>query len=150
MTDSERETENDGARAWELIYELFRNSKPHLETIASSFELTGQQMFALRQLSCDRPLMMSALASMLGCDASNVTSIVDKLETRGLVTRRSDENDRRVKALYMTESGIALRNRILDRMQVPPPAIDRLSRADQAKLCEILTRALGAVSVVAS
>jgi DNA-binding MarR family transcriptional regulator len=125
------------------MYEVFRASKPFLEAVASAFELTPQQMFALRQLSNDRPLPMSALASSLGCDASNVTSIVDKLESRGFVERKSGDHDRRVKALVMTVSGVALQKRIEERMQLrPPPAIANLALEDQKTLCEILGRAL--------
>ena len=125
------------------MYEVFRASKPFLEALADTFELTPQQMFALRQLSNERPLPMSALATMLGCDASNVTSIVDKLESRGLVDRRSADHDRRVKALVMTVPGVALQKRIEERMQQqPPPAIANLSAEDQKTLCEVLGRAL--------
>ncbi len=85
---------------------------------------------------------MSALATMLGCDASNVTSIVDRLESRGFVERRSAENDRRVKALVMTASGVDLQARVIERMRQPPPAIANLSARDQQALCELLGRAL--------
>ncbi len=125
------------------MYEVFRASKPFLEAVASTFELTPQQMFALRQLSNDRPLPMSALATSLGCDASNVTSIVDKLESRGFVERKSADHDRRVKALVMTDAGVALQKRIEERMQKrPPPALANLALDDQKLLCEILGRAL--------
>ena len=124
------------------MYEVFRASKPYLESVAVQFELTTQQVFALRQLSNERPLPMSALASMLGCDASNVTSIVDKLESRGFVERRSASHDRRIKALVMTASGLAVRRQIEQLMEQPPPAIANLSPEDQQLLCEVLGRAL--------
>ncbi|MBD5654033.1 MAG: MarR family transcriptional regulator [Candidatus Eremiobacteraeota bacterium] len=131
-----------GAHAWQLMYETFRASKPYLEVVASAFNLTVQQMFALKQLGNDRPLAMSELALSLGCDASNVTSLVDKLESRGLVERRSADRDRRVKALFMTPAGLALQDSIEERMQQPPPAIGNLSFEDQRLLCQILERAL--------
>ena len=131
-----------GAEAWDLMYDVFKASKPYLETIATAFDITPQQMWALRQLSNERPMAMSELATQLGCDASNVTSIVDKLESRGYVERRSGDRDRRVKALIMTSAGMDLRERIHDRMQQPPPAIDNLDEADQEALCRILRRAL--------
>ncbi len=124
------------------MYELFKSTKPYLEAVATDFELTPQQLFALKNLSTERPMTMSELAQTLGCDASNVTSIVDRLEARGLVERRSSDHDRRVKALVMTVAGVALRERIHERMQQPPPALNNLSRADQDALCAILTRAL--------
>jgi DNA-binding MarR family transcriptional regulator len=85
---------------------------------------------------------MSELATMLGCDASNVTAIVDKLEAGGLVKRHSADRDRRVKALVMTEAGVGLQARIEERMEQPPPAIANLSVEDQQELCVLLERAL--------
>jgi DNA-binding MarR family transcriptional regulator len=124
------------------MYEIFRASKPYLNAVASHFDLTTQQVFALKQLSNERPMVMSELAASLGCDASNVTSIVDKLESRGLVERRSADRDRRVKAIMMTPAGVGVRNGIEERMQQPPPAIDNLSVEDQRHLCRLLERAL--------
>ena len=134
-----------GARAWQLMYEVFKASKPFMEVMAAGFEMTPQQIYALRSLSNERPLAMSELATSLGCDASNVTAIVDKLESRGLVERRSADRDRRVKALVMTEAGVALRSRIEVRMQQPPPAIANLSPADQHALSILLEKALGSL-----
>ncbi len=134
-----------GAEAWELFYELAKASKPYMETIAADFDLSAQQIWALKQLDNERPLPMSALAGCLGCDASNVTSIVDKLESRGLVERRSADYDRRVKALVMTPAGVALRSQISQRMQQPPPAIAKLAADDQATLCTIFRRALASL-----
>jgi DNA-binding MarR family transcriptional regulator len=135
-----------GARAWQLMYEVFKASKPFMEVMAAGFEMTPQQIYALRCLSNERPLAMSELATSLGCDASNVTAIVDKLESRGLVERRAADRDRRVKALVMTDAGVRLRDRIEERMQQqPPPAIDNLSEADQRTLTTILERALASL-----
>jgi len=128
------------------MYDVLRASKPYLETVASAFDLTPQQMYALRQIGNDRPLAMSELAMSLGCDASNVTSIVDKLESRGFVARRSDGRDRRVKALIMTPAGNVLKGRIEARMQQPPPAVANLDEEDQRHLCQILERALASLA----
>lgn len=137
--------ESAGALAWELMYQVFKSSKPYMESVASAFDLSPQQVFALKQLSIDRPMTMSELASSLGCDASNVTSLVDKLESRGLVERRIADRDRRVKALLVTGTGHELKERIAERMQVPPPAIANLSPADQETICEIMSRALASI-----
>ncbi len=127
------------------MYELFKASKPHLEKVASRFDMTPQQLLAFRQLSNARPLAMSELAGMLGCDASNVTSLVDKFESRGFVERRSTGRDRRVKALVLTATGSELRDRIEIDMQTPPPAIAALQTADQEALCVLLRRALASI-----
>lgn len=134
-----------GALAWELMYEVFKASKPYLETVANTLELTPQQMFTIKVLNNDRPMAMSELATSLGCDASNVTAIVDKLESRGLLERRSADHDRRVKALVMTEAGVELAARIHERMQSPPPPIANLCESDLRTLCGIFSRALASL-----
>jgi DNA-binding MarR family transcriptional regulator len=85
---------------------------------------------------------MGRLAGGLGCDASNITGVVDRLEARGLVQRKAAERDRRVKVLVVTERGLDLRRRLLLRMAEPPEPIRRLSPADQRALAQILRRAM--------
>ncbi len=131
-----------GGLAWELMYEVFKASKPFMEVVASRFDLTPQQLFAIRVLDEDKPITMSAFATTLGCDASNVTSIADKLETRGILERHSSALDRRVKVLKLTSAGIELRARISEAMQNPPPAIANLSIEDQKELAAIFRRGL--------
>jgi DNA-binding MarR family transcriptional regulator len=104
--------------------------------------LTFSQAHALRLLEPDVPLSMSDLAERLVCDASNVTGLADRLESRGLVERRSADHDRRVKALALTRAGVEMRERVLELMALPPTAIAALPEADQRKLVEILRRAV--------
>lgn len=131
------------------MYDVFKASKPYMETVAAMFDLTPQQVWALKSLSHERPMAMSELATSLGCDASNVTAIVDKLESRGVVERRSADHDRRIKALVVTPAGVELSERIRERMQCPPPAIGNLSEADADTLCHIFTRALASLETPA-
>jgi DNA-binding MarR family transcriptional regulator len=127
------------------MFEVFKASKPFMETVAAEFDMTPQQVYAIRNLGGDRAITMSEFATLLGCDASNVTAIVDKLESRGLVERRSAATDRRVKALLLTPAGIAMHDRVCERMQNPPPAIGNLGEDDQDKLGDILERALNSL-----
>jgi DNA-binding MarR family transcriptional regulator len=130
--------------AWSLMLELFMSHhRPRIWAIASEFELTPMQMLALKSLEPGRELPMSALADSLHCDASNVTGIVDRLESRALLERRSSPEDRRVKVLAVTEEGQRLRERIAERMGEPPAALVDLDEADKRALRDILQRALG-------
>jgi DNA-binding MarR family transcriptional regulator len=125
------------------MFELFVQQRPRHIAIAAEFDLSPMQAFALRLLEPGTPLPMSDLAEALHCDASNVTGIVDRLEDRGLIARRAADHDRRVKMLVVTESGAALRERLLARISEPPLPIAALSAADQRALRDILRRALG-------
>ncbi|MBD5633547.1 MAG: MarR family transcriptional regulator [Candidatus Eremiobacteraeota bacterium] len=122
--------------------QIWKSCKPYVEEVAASFSMTPQQLIAMKVMGDHGTMTMSELAVHLGCDASNVTSIVDKLETRGLVERRSAEHDRRVKSLVLTADGAELFAQAHRRFQQPPPAIDKLAREDQEALCDIFRRAL--------
>ena len=130
------------AEAWELMSRLFMWQKGRFLAIASEFDLAPAQLGALRQLEPGIEAPMSDLAGALHCDASNVTGIVDRLEARGLVERRSAEGDRRVKALTITPAGLELREVVLEIMSEPPEAIAALPQSDQRALRDILARAV--------
>lgn len=135
-----------GGEAWQLMFEVYKSSRPYQEAVCAEFDLTPQQAWALKQLSADEPRQMSDLAEALMCDASSVTWIVDRLEERGLVERRSASHDRRVKALAVTKEGAVLQRKLIARMHQPPPAIANLSREDQRTLRDILRKALEALA----
>jgi MarR family transcriptional regulator, organic hydroperoxide resistance regulator len=100
------------------------------------------QAQALRRLDPERPLAMSALAEVLFCHASNVTGIVDRLESRGLVERTPGADDRRVKTLVLTREGAEARAQVIELLSEPPAGLTALPAADQQALRNILRRAL--------
>ena len=122
---------------------LFWEMRPRMLRIAQEFGLTPPQMFALRALDPEKPLPMRELATMLHCDSSNVTGLVDGLAAQGLVERREAEHDRRVRMLVVTERGIEVRDRLHAVIAETPASLASLSATDQLALRDILKRALG-------
>jgi MarR family transcriptional regulator, organic hydroperoxide resistance regulator len=127
---------------WGTLIELLLGMRGWWSALCEELHLTPSQGLALRRLDPDRPLAMSTLAEALACDASNVTGIVDKLETRGLIARRGADHDRRVKTLVVTERGRALRDRLIARLLEPPPAVCALSVDVKALLTATLRAVL--------
>jgi len=122
--------------------DLVMAERARIPQIAAEFRLSPPQVHALRLLEPDQPLPMGRLACALGCDASNVTGIVDRLEQRGLIERRSSDRDRRVKVLVVTAQGAKVRKALLLRLGEPPQSIASLSAADRRRLAGLLRRAL--------
>jgi MarR family transcriptional regulator, organic hydroperoxide resistance regulator len=135
--------ESPAREAWILLRDIAFAMKQRIFAIASEFELAPMQVHALRTLEPGQEVPMSALAGTLHCDPSNITGITDRLEARGLIERRNAPNDRRVKLLALTAEGEALRERISEVLDTPPPEIESLSRADQRALRDVLRRAAG-------
>lgn len=127
--------------AQRLFFQIGMVQRPKVARALAGRGLTFPQAHALRLLDPEKPLPMSDLAEALVCDASNITGIADRLEARGLVERRAAEHDRRVKALMLTEAGVAEREWVLDLMVQPPAGIAALPLSDQRTLLDILRRA---------
>jgi DNA-binding MarR family transcriptional regulator len=128
--------------AWSLLVRLFFAQRANLPPLAAELELSPAQCHVLHLIEPDRPIPMGQLAETLACDASNVTGLVDRLESRGLVRRRPSAGDRRVKVLVLTPTGSRLRAVLLERMTTPPAALERLSLREQRALVRILARLL--------
>ena len=121
-----------------LFLTVMRRMQAHFETCSQEFDLSLPQAMALRNLGEARP--MGELAGHLGCDASYITGIADSLEQRGLIERRADPADRRVKQLALTEQGVTLRRHIQARLLERHPVVEPLSRDEQRMLRDLLHR----------
>src|SRR5580765_7092686 len=103
-------SEADSCRAWRLLVKFFFAQREHLPVVD---DLSSAQWHVLHLIEPDEPLPMGRLANTLACDASNVTGLVDRLETRGLVRRQASRHDRRVKVIELTPEGARLRAQLL-------------------------------------
>jgi len=128
----------EACRAWQLLVKFFFAQREHLPSLGQEFELSPVQCHVLHLIEPERPLPMGRLAETLGCDASNVTGLVDRLEARGVIERRPSADDRRVKVIQLTPTGSRLRARLLRRMTGGSCPLSRLSRNQQRSLVRIL------------
>jgi DNA-binding MarR family transcriptional regulator len=131
------------SEAWALMHELLWESKARFASVSQQIDISPPQFHALRLLEPGSEIPMRALAESLFCDASNVTGIVDRLEARGLIERRSAEHDRRVKMLALTPEGEVFRERMLETLFTAPPSLHTLSKAEQRQLRDLMRRVLG-------
>src|SRR5215470_2747531 len=97
-----KSTRSQACDAWQLLLKLFFSQRADLPTIAAEFQLSPAQCHVLHLMQPDQAMAMGRLAEALACDASNVTGLVDRLESRGLIRRRPSGDDRRIKVLELT------------------------------------------------
>jgi DNA-binding MarR family transcriptional regulator len=77
-----------------------------LESSLAEVGLSSAKFGALNQLvQAKEPLSLSDLASRVACVRSNITQLVDRLESDGLVRRVSDPDDRRSVRAEVTPLG---------------------------------------------
>jgi DNA-binding MarR family transcriptional regulator len=129
-----------GARLDDLLLSLLDEMKSAFVRRLDEQGLSMPQALTLRLL--DHPRPMRLLATAMGCDASNLTGIADRLEERGLVERRVDPHDRRVKFLVVTPRGERVRDVLHRGLAADLPGASRLSAADWALLEGLLWKLL--------
>ena len=138
--------QSPAAEAWDAFQELFMQQRPRMLAIQHEFNLKPPPVAMTLKL-IDEPTPMGHIADVLCCDGSTVTWIVDRLEERGLVERRSDPADRRVRLVALTQDGRRIRDQVRTRFAEPPAAIAQLPASDQRALRDILRRALAQTRV---
>ena len=133
--------EDPGREAWQLLLGLLKANQGALQAVWAEFDLSSAQGALLTSLKPGEPESMVSLARSLRCHDSNVTGLVDRLEKRGLIERRGDPKDRRIKLIALTDHGHELSNRLSRRLLEPLPFITALSIQDKVGLRDILHRA---------
>lgn len=109
------------------------------ETAAAQVSLTAAQACLLGRL--DERRGMSTLARELGCDASNITHSVNRLQALGLVRREPDPEDGRGRLLARTPAGEDVMTRFDRAFAFAREARERLSPAERALLADLLRKA---------
>jgi DNA-binding MarR family transcriptional regulator len=88
----------------------FRSARDLAEKLAP-LDLEPRHLGVLRFVDALEGQSQLALARSLGVAPSRMVALIDDLSERGLVERRSDPSDRRVRALHLTAKG----RRLLER-----------------------------------
>lgn len=127
----------------DLIGAVVARYHEEYEEAATQHSLTGAQARLLSLLSLE-PLPMRRLARKLRCEPSNVTGIVDRLESRGLVERRPDPSDRRVKLAACTDEGRRAARSLRDSLDFAREPLAGLSDEERVLLRGLLVRMMEA------
>ncbi|WP_371481718.1 MarR family winged helix-turn-helix transcriptional regulator [Kitasatospora sp. NBC_00315] len=118
------------------------------EEAAAARSLTGAQAKVLALLRRG-PMPMRHIAQTLSCEPSNITGIVDRLESRGFVTREADQHDRRVKLVAATDAGTAASEELRDSLNFAREPLATLAPDERAVLRDLLRRMLDGVGPAA-
>jgi DNA-binding MarR family transcriptional regulator len=112
------------------------------ETAALQHGLSVAQACVLGRL--ETPRGMRELADELGCDASNITQIIARLEARDLVRRETNPHDRRSRQIIRTRDGGTLYVEFEESFEFARSAIANLNATERDQLAGLLRKALGA------
>jgi DNA-binding MarR family transcriptional regulator len=130
--------EIDGGRGDMLLGIMLLYWALHERLECAEPDLSKQERLTLLRLS--RPSRMGDLARRMQALPSTLTVVVDGLESRGLVQRHRDPEDRRAWLIDLTETGRARRQEMLAEADRALRDATGLPEADLDILGDLLTR----------
>jgi len=101
----------------ELLTDLASGTNAIIRSTASIFNLTASQAFHLLSIPFDG-IPISDLALKLGLDNSTLTRNIQNLEKMELVKRQSDNYDKRIHHVILTQKGTVLLGLIEEQLEV--------------------------------
>jgi len=127
-------------RAWAYIFDFIIATGGQRNQVLARLGLTPNDARALGGLDEMKGRTLRSLANEWESDASTTTWIVDRLETKGLVERRSHPTDRRAKWVVLTPLGVKVKADLLAGTYTPPPELLELDETDLTALCDALAK----------
>ncbi len=129
-----------------LGYAVSRRFK---QTLAP-FDLEPREFALLRSVAFDEGQSQQTLGERLQIPRSRMVAIVDELEQRGLLERRANPDDRRVRLLHLTDTGRQLLQQAFAQaltyeQQISAP----LSAQERDQLLDLLERIANAIGLTA-
>jgi DNA-binding MarR family transcriptional regulator len=138
MTKESGRGDRAAREAWRAMADLVLDNERR-RVVSEQVGLSFGKIKALRRIA-NRPMPMRELASLLGVDPPNLTTVVDDLERAGLVERQAHPTDRRVKLVVTTTEGAALAHQADEILARPPAALSDLPADELETLVRILGR----------
>ncbi len=106
-----------------------------------AFDLTPVQYAALIAIHTHPGIDATRLSAVIAFDRSTLGNVIERLQTKGLIERKSDSDDKRVKLLTITRQGASLLREIMpvvDRAQAR--MLQPLKPADRKMLMALLAQ----------
>jgi DNA-binding MarR family transcriptional regulator len=131
--------EHDDPSLPEAFWAVARQLRSHSREALAPWEINPSHLRALQVLGRHGSVRLRGLADHLRIAPRSATEVVDGLESRGLVQRRGDPDDRRAILVELTEQGQRVMGAIRGARDTEAQALfGRLSPADRAQLSRIL------------
>jgi MarR family transcriptional regulator, organic hydroperoxide resistance regulator len=125
-----------------LLHRAAQHMRVGLDEASREHGLTGaRDWIVLSALAAGPRQTQLALAQSLGLDKTTMTSLLDRMESRGLITRSVDSHDRRARIPELTGEGRRVQAKVTSARDCVEAGLLRGFTADeQSQLRGLLTR----------
>ena len=115
------------------------------EIETAGYDLTPVQYAALAAVGANPGVDQVTLAGLIAFDRTTITGVVDRLVTKGLITRRESRRDRRARELTITAAGQRTLRGISPAVEAAQRTMLRgLSGREANELLRLLQKAIAA------
>lgn len=114
-TAENRQVLNDYDDVLVALRRIIRATDLHSKRLSKTTGLTGPQLLILQSIRRSGPIAIGAVARNVNLSQATVTTILDRLEKRGLVSRLRSEEDKRRVNVSLTRQG----RRVIDGSPTP-------------------------------
>jgi MarR family 2-MHQ and catechol resistance regulon transcriptional repressor len=136
-----KEIDTSGIHLWLVLWKATRAVEALALRSISEFGI-GQSDFGVLEVLLHRgPLSVKQIGAKVLLTSGSMTAAVDRLESRGLVTRQDDTEDRRLRMIHLTDAGRELIERVFaDHRVAMEEAVAGFPVEERAALIESLRR----------
>lgn len=127
---------------WVQVVKAAQAVDHRIDGALSVVDLSRAKLAVLHHLvETGEPISLTKLAGLLSCVKSNITNLIDRLESDGLVERVNDDQDRRTILVRVTKDGRRLYNQGMSIVNKEEEQLLKdLSEQEREKLAQLLTR----------
>ena len=134
------ETENWDGRLGFLMHDVSRLRRSVFDEFMKPMAMTRSQWWILAHLSRHDGMIQSDLANVLDIGKAALGGLIDRLEASSFIERRPDDNDRRVKRIYLTSKGTQIIAEMRSRShEMSERILDGLDTASRHALVDMLS-----------
>ena len=106
-----------------------------------AFDLTPVQYAALIAIHTHPGIDATRLSAVIAFDRSTLGSVIERLQAKDFVERKPAPEDKRIKLLYLTKSGVAILREIIPAVErAQARMLEPLKPADRKALMGLLTQ----------
>jgi MarR family 2-MHQ and catechol resistance regulon transcriptional repressor len=130
-----------GTHVWLVLMKAFRSVQRHAGESIASLELGLSDFVVLEMLLHKGPMKVNDIGRKADLTSGSITTAVDRLEARGLVSREVNKQDSRSRIVQLTAKGTTLiRAAFAAHSARMEKAVDGLNLRERADLIALLKK----------
>ena len=130
-----------GVHIWLILMKAHQAMSQHAERSIEAAGICFSDFGAMEMLLHKGPLPINAIGEKLQLTSGALTAAVDRLEKKGLLERKFDANDRRVRMIHLTESGQVFIQEIFNQHKADmEKAVSGLDKKERIEVIRLLKK----------